>query len=168
MIVAATSPSEMAAIVDAPRPRSLELFAGGGGMALGLHDAGFEPSLLVEFDAKACETLRQNAQADEQSAKRRPRWGQDAVLCQDVRSLDLNAPIWRSLDLVAGGPPCQPFSLGGVHAGMEDRRNMFPAALDIVRHCKPKLVLFENVAGLLRQSFAPYAESFKRPGAVAG
>ncbi|MEB3155838.1 MAG: DNA cytosine methyltransferase, partial [Cyanobacteriota bacterium] len=64
MVVAASSPSQTSAVVDAPRPRSIELFAGGGGMALGLHDAGFEPSLLVEFDAKACETLRQNAHAD--------------------------------------------------------------------------------------------------------
>src|SRR5262249_42582787 len=58
--------------------------------------------------------------------------------------------------LVAGGPPCQPFSLAGVHAGDNDKRNMFPAALDIVRKLLPPLVVFENVPGLTRPSFAPY------------
>jgi len=68
---------------------------------------------------------------------------------------------------VAGGPPCQPFSLGGVHAGDADERNMFPAALDVVRELLPKLVIFENVPGLLRPSFKPYfdyvAEQLERP-----
>src|SRR5262249_12163887 len=58
--------------------------------------------------------------------------------------------------LVAGGAPCQPFSLAGVHAGDDDDRNMFPAALDIVRTLLPQLVAFENVPGLTRPSFAPY------------
>ena len=125
-------------------------------MALGLHEAGFDHSLLVEFEPKACDTLLHNAQTWEDSSISSMPWSQDSVICQDVRALDLGASEWQSLDLLAGGPPCQPFSLGGVHAGMDDRRNMFPAALQIVRLCMPKLVLFENVAGLLRKSFAPY------------
>ena len=156
MVITAPNPSRTAAVVDTPRLRSIELFAGGGGMALGVHEAGFDHSLLVEFDPKACDTLRHNAQTWESSTRTLPPWNQNTIVCQDVRSLNLNLPEWRSLDLLAGGPPCQPFSLGGVHAGMDDRRNMFPAALEIVRHCMPKLVLFENVAGLLRKSFAPY------------
>jgi len=137
--------------------RSLELFAGGGGMALGLHAAGFEHSALVEFDPKACDTLRHNARRWAISGSDNQAWKEDSVILHDVRHIDPDAiEKHQSLDLLAGGPPCQPFSLGGIHAGMNDSRNMFPAALDLVRRCMPKLVLFENVAGLLRKSFAPY------------
>lgn len=84
-------------------------------------------------------------------------WEDNSVILHDVRHIDLDTiENHQALDLLAGGPPCQPFSLGGIHAGMNDSRNMFPAALSLVRRCKPKLVLFENVAGLLRKSFAPY------------
>jgi DNA (cytosine-5)-methyltransferase 1 len=139
------------------RLRSLELFAGGGGMALGLHAAGFKHSALVEFDPKACDTLRHNARCWATRVSDSKAWEDDAVMLNDVRHIDLDCiENYGSLDLLAGGPPCQPFSLGGIHAGMNDSRNMFPAALDLVRRCKPKLVLFENVAGLLRKSFAPY------------
>jgi DNA (cytosine-5)-methyltransferase 1 len=126
-------------------------------MALGLHFAGFTHSALVEFDPKACDTLKHNAQNWANHKCDNPAWSESAVLLQDVRHIDLN-PIENSdsLDLLAGGPPCQPFSLGGIHAGMNDSRNMFPAALKLVRRLKPKLVLFENVAGLLRKSFSPY------------
>ena len=138
-------------------PCSLELFAGGGGMALGLHAAGFIHSALVEFDPKACDTLKHNAISWATRCSHNRAWENYAVRLQDVREIDLDTiDNYNSLDLLAGGPPCQPFSLGGMHAGMNDSRNMFPAALDLVRRCKPKLVLFENVAGLLRKSFAPY------------
>lgn len=140
-----------------PRLRSLELFAGGGGMALGLHAAGFQHSALVEFDSKACDTLRYNARCWDARNIEFQAWEDKAVILQDVRQIEVDAiENYDSLDLLAGGPPCQPFSLGGVHAGMNDSRNMFPAALDLVRRCNPKLVLFENVAGLLRKSFSPY------------
>jgi len=139
------------------RLRSLELFAGGGGMALGLHAAGFNHSALVEFDSKACDTLRHNARCWAIHGSKNQAWEDNAVMLHDVRHIDLDAiENYDSFDLLAGGPPCQPFSLGGIHAGMNDSRNMFPAALALVRRCKPKLVLFENVAGLLRKSFAPY------------
>ena len=137
-------------------PRSIELFAGGGGLALGLHLAGFEHVNLVEWDPKACVTLRLNA-ANAAGAGD-ALWPQDAVIEGDVqeyaRSLVASPPC--DIDLVAGGPPCQPFSLGGVHAGHADGRNMFPAALDVVRATAPRLVIFENVPGLLRPSFRPY------------
>lgn len=126
-------------------------------MAIGLREAGFDHSALVEFDPKACDTLRHNSQSIEHCGPLRKTWNEKAVILKDVRQIDLSSiPGSDSLDLIAGGPPCQPFSLGGVHAGMNDSRNMFPAALDIVRSCMPKLVLFENVAGLLRKSFSPY------------
>ena len=126
-------------------------------MALGLHEAGFDHLALVENDSKACDTLKHNSQSIEHCSSFWKAWNEKAVFLKDVRQLDLSSiPGSDSLDLIAGGPPCQPFSLGGVHAGMNDSRNMFPAALDIVRSCMPRLVLFENVAGLLRKSFSPY------------
>lgn len=131
------------------RPRSIELFAGGGGLALGLHQAGVEHAALVEWDTRACATLRCNATG---------RWDAAAIWDGDVRQwLNTNAASdLGEVDIVAGGPPCQPFSLGGLHAGQDDRRNMFPAALDVVRQFQPKAVIFENVPGLLRPSFLPY------------
>lgn len=135
---------------------SIELFAGGGGMALGTRAAGFEHLALVEWYKPAARILRHNA-------RRQPTlWRESNVHEQDVRvwlaQTDIKA---GAVDLVAGGPPCQPFSLAGVHAGDEDERNMFPAALDAVRKFRPKYVIFENVPGLTRPSFAPYFSYIK-------
>lgn len=135
-------------------PDSIELFAGGGGMALGLGLAGFEHRRLVEWDRQACQTLRLNATRRD-PLRGAPPWGPDAVAHRDVRDW-LSDFDGTSVDLVAGGPPCQPFSLGGVHAGEADARNMFPAALDVIRAAAPRIVLFENVPGLLRGDFLPY------------
>jgi DNA (cytosine-5)-methyltransferase 1 len=140
-------------------PRSLELFAGAGGMALGLHAAGFRHTALVEFEPKACATLRHNAALWQVRNGSIPPWKPADVHAVDVRIFDFESVMdGEAPDLVAGGPPCQPFSLGGVHAGMDDARNMFPAALALVRAQMPRLVLFENVQGLLRGSFLPYFE----------
>ncbi len=135
---------------------SIELFAGGGGMALGNRRAGFEHLALVEWNVNAAKILRHNA-------KLHPHlWNEDRVHEQDVRTWLSETEIEaRTVDLVAGGPPCQPFSLAGVHAGDMDHRNMFPAAFDAVRKFQPKLVLFENVPGLTRPSFAPYFQYIK-------
>lgn len=126
-------------------------------MALGLHLAGFDHLRLVEWDPKACETLRLNAMRRGPGTAEPP-WEADRVQCGDVRHYveELSCQAPTDIDLVAGGPPCQPFSLGGLHAGYTDERNMFPAALDVVRLCAPKTVIFENVPGLLRPSFKPY------------
>ena len=130
---------------------SVELFAGGGGMALGTRNAGFEHLALVEWNKNAAAILRHNAH------KRPTLWAERAVHEQDVREwLDTTHLKADDVDLVAGGPPCQPFSLGGVHAGDMDQRNMFPAAIETVRRLRPRFVLFENVPGLTRPSFAPY------------
>lgn len=135
---------------------SIELFAGGGGMALGLHAAGFAHRQLVEWDSRACDTLRLNGLTVDPT-RGTPPWAPENVFEGDVRDyasgLDGQA---RDVDLVAGGPPCQPFSLGGIHAGQADSRNMFPAALDVVRAVQPRFVIFENVPGLLRPNFQPY------------
>ena len=60
------------------------------------------------------------------------------------------------VDLVAGGPPCQPFSMGGKHKAHRDQRDMFPAAVEVVRKCQPRAFIIENVKGLTRSSFANY------------
>ncbi len=128
--------------------RSLELFAGAGGLALGVAKAGFRHEAVVEWDQNACGTIRENKQ----------RGVIDWPLFEtDVRRFDYSV-YGEGIDLLAGGPPCQPFSIGGKHRGYNDTRNLFPEAIRAVRELKPKAVLFENVKGLLRQSFAKYLE----------
>ncbi|QSM91514.1 phage DNA methylase [Mycobacteroides abscessus subsp. bolletii] len=126
-------------------------------MALGTRGAGFRHLALVEWHRPAAEILRHNARLHPHL------WSEDLVHEEDVRQwLEKTDLKVGDVDLVAGGPPCQPFSLGGVHAGDEDERNMFPAALDAVRKLRPKFVIFENVPGLTRPSFAPYFRYIKR------
>jgi DNA (cytosine-5)-methyltransferase 1 len=119
-------------------------------MALGMRRAGFNHHALVEWNHNATKVLRHNATLAPIL------WEADAVLQQDVRTWLEQLVDVPQVALVAGGPPCQPFSLAGVHAGDNDERNMFPAALDAVRALLPPLVVFENVPGLTRPSFVPY------------
>lgn len=141
---------------------SVEIFAGGGGMALGMRQAGFSHEALVEWWAPAARVLRHNAGLDSTL------WTTDHVLEQDVRKATGKLGELGPVTLVAGGPPCQPFSLAGTGAGHSDERNMFPAALDVVRQLAPEYVVFENVPGLTRPSFAPYLDyvrdQLRRPG----
>jgi DNA (cytosine-5)-methyltransferase 1 len=74
----------------------------------------------------------------------------------DIRNLDLAQ--FRSIDVVAGGPPCQPFSLGGKHQAEQDSRDLFPEAMRAIAHLRPQAFVFENVKGLLRSTFADYFE----------
>jgi DNA (cytosine-5)-methyltransferase 1 len=136
-------------------PQSVELFAGGGGMALGMRQAGFEHRALVEWWAPAAKILQRNAEL-------RPElWKPDCIFEDDVRKVADQLGDAGTVQLVAGGPPCQPFSFAGTHAGDNDERNMFPAALDVVRRLHPEFVVFENVPGLTRPSFAPYLDYIK-------
>ena len=75
----------------------------------------------------------------------------------DVRDYDYGS-VKGEIDLVSGGPPCQPFSLGGKHRGYRDDRNMFPQAIRAVRELRPRAFLFENVRGLTRPAFSNYFE----------
>jgi DNA (cytosine-5)-methyltransferase 1 len=131
---------------------SVEIFAGGGGMALGMRRAGFAHEALVEWWAPAAKVLRHNAERDSEL------WTKDHVIERDVRKTVAELAELGPINLVAGGPPCQPFSLAGAGAGHSDERNMFPAALDVVRQLLPEYVVFENVPGLTRPSFAPYLD----------
>ncbi|MEX2580265.1 MAG: DNA cytosine methyltransferase [Verrucomicrobiales bacterium] len=123
--------------------RSIELFSGAGGLALGLEAAGFESVALVEHNRHACATLRRN----------RPRWN---VIEDDIDNVRFRE--FENIDLIAGGPPCQPFSMGGKAKGFEDHRDMFPAAVGAVRALRPKAFVFENVRGLTRPAFKNYVE----------
>lgn len=123
--------------------KSIELFAGAGGLALGLEQAGFEHIGLVEFNQSASDTLKLN----------RPNWN---VLCEDVEqvaSRDLEAEFHiekGQLDLLSGGAPCQSFSYAGKRLGLEDvRGTMFYHYATFLHKLQPKMFLFENVRGLL-------------------
>jgi DNA (cytosine-5)-methyltransferase 1 len=120
---------------------SLELCAGAGGQALGLEQAGFEHLALVENDPHPCNTLSLN----------RPHW---QVIERDLREFD--ATSYVGVDLVAGGIPCQPFSIGGKQLGLLDERDLFPSAIRIIAECQPKLILLENVRGLADKKFSGY------------
>ena len=123
--------------------KSIELFAGAGGLALGLEKAGFEHIGLVEFDKVAADTLKTN----------RPKWN---VLCEDIekvaqRNLEKEFNIKKkSLDLLSGGAPCQSFSYAGKRLGLKDiRGTMFYHYATFLHKLQPKMFLFENVKGLL-------------------
>jgi DNA (cytosine-5)-methyltransferase 1 len=126
---------------------TIELFAGGGGLALGLHEAGFSPVAVVERDPDSCRTLRQNWL---EIMATKPR-----LIESDVGAIDFREWQGRAR-MVSGGPPCQPFSIGGKHRGDRDKRDMFPEAVRVVRAVQPEAFVFENVRGLLRKSFAKY------------
>ncbi|MDP1626741.1 DNA cytosine methyltransferase [Parvibaculum sp.] len=129
--------------------KSVELFSGCGGLAMGLAQSGFHHLAMVEWNAEACATLQHNKRRKVRHVKAWP--FQQA----DVRSIDWNA-IAECVDLVAGGPPCQPFSIGGKGGGNADERDMWPEAVRAVRELQPKAFLFENVRGLLRPAFTNY------------
>lgn len=133
--------------------KSIELFAGAGGLALGTANAGFKHEAVLEWDSNACSTLRANA------AQRRAAGEAWTVFEGDVRAYDYTQHA--GVEFVFGGPPCQPFSLGGKHRGHEDDRNMFPEAVRAVRELSPKAFVFENVKGLLRKNFANYFNYIK-------
>ncbi len=129
--------------------RAIELFAGAGGLALGAQRAGFDHPLVAEWNHNACETIRANQALQLPLVK-------DWRLKQcDVRGLDY-FDFADNIDVVAGGPPCQPFSIAGKHAGFDDSRDMFPEAVRAVRETRPTAFVFENVKGLLRKTFSTY------------
>ena len=119
----------------------LELCAGGGGQALGYHQAGFEHVGLVEIDKHACATLRLN----------RPFWN---VLQRDIVHFDGSG--FKGVDLITGGLPCPPFSVAGKQLGMKDERNLFPAAIRLIDEIRPRAVMIENVRGILDAVFEDY------------
>ncbi|MFJ7771463.1 DNA cytosine methyltransferase [Streptomyces sp. NPDC097107] len=142
---------------------SIEICAGAGGQAVGLHNAGFDHRALVEWDSHAAATLRTNVGG----------WpGWDQRKAEEIRPMDvkdfLDSEVRKNLglepgelDLLAGGVPCPPFSLAGHRLGPDDERDLFPAALDIIEVLRPKAVMIENVRGILEppEVFIEYRNS---------
>ncbi len=131
--------------------KSIELFAGAGGLGLGVSRSGVEPISVIERDRHSCETIRAN---QERGFHLVSSW---VLLDQDVRTIDFRL-FDGQVDLVTGGPPCQPFSIGGRHKAHADVRDMFPEAVRAVREIRPRAFLFENVKGLTRQKFSTYLD----------
>lgn len=123
--------------------KTIELFAGAGGLALGIERAGFDTVALVEFDKDAADTLKLN----------RPNWW---TICDDIAKIsplnleDLFRLKKGELDLLSGGAPCQSFSYAGKRLGLEDARGtLFYHYAIFLNKLQPKVFLFENVRGLL-------------------
>jgi len=115
---------------------TIDLFAGAGGLSLGLEQAGFQHLLLNEIDRDAVKTLNLN----------RPDWN---VLFQDIKTIDLSEYKWIA-DVITGGFPCQSFSYAGKRMGLEDTRGtLFYEMARNIKDVEPKLFLIENVKGLL-------------------
>lgn len=141
---------------------TIELFAGAGGLALGVEKAGFNTIGLVECDKDACDTLRCN----------RPEWN---VICNDiaevsVQNLEQMFNIKRGeLDLLSGGAPCQAFSYAGKRLGLEDARGtLFYHYAVFLEKLQPKMFLFENVRGLLThdngRTYSTILDIFEKTG----
>jgi DNA (cytosine-5)-methyltransferase 1 len=120
---------------------SIEICAGAGGQAIGLEQAGFEHLALVEIEPLACQTLNKN----------RPHWN---VIESDIKIF--SSTEYNGIDLLAGGVPCPPFSIAGKQLGHLDDRDLFPEALRLAKQCNPKVIMLENVRGLLDIKFKEY------------
>lgn len=116
--------------------KGIELFAGAGGLALGLEEAGIHGQAFVEFDKSACNTLRKN----------KPSWN---VIEGDIATVDFKE-YHGKIDVVSGGAPCQAFSYAGKRLGFGDTRGtLFAEFARCLKEVEPKMFLFENVKGLL-------------------
>ena len=122
----------------------LNLFAGAGGLALGLEEAGFGPFTLFEIDRRACATLRMAVEGTERTLGK-------SVHEEDVRRVDFTWYAGR-VRLFAAGAACQPFSLAGKHLAEQDGRNLFPEVFKEIRTVRPDTVLLENVRGITRKA----------------
>lgn len=126
----------------------VELFAGAGGLAIGMEKAGFETVLLNELDKHACQTLRNN----------RPQWN---VIQGDISQIDFK-PYYGQIDIVTGGFPCQAFSYAGHKRGFEDARGtLFFEFARAIKEIQPKVFLAENVRGLLNHDNGRTLETIK-------
>ncbi len=121
----------------------LEIFSGAGGLATGIGLSGVNHTAFVEWNSDACKTLRTN-------------YDEKIVFEGDIRTYDFSQCM--GVDIIAGGPPCQPFSMGGKARGNLDERDMFPAAIRSIRDVLPRAFFFENVKGLLRPNFKSYLD----------
>lgn len=129
--------SEEAALL----PRSLELFGGAGGLALGLKRAGFESRGIIESDVECCATLEANGRDGRSYTTNSPLFAENVV--------DFDYSGLAKVELLAAGAPCQPFSHGGRRRGARDKRNLFPQVIRALHDLDPQAFVIENVRGLL-------------------
>lgn len=136
---AAPRPQQTSARGDDRRFSTIELFAGAGGLALGVESAGFDTVALIEMDKDACATLRRN----------RPEWNVIECDISEISCLDLERYLGIAkgeLDLLSGGAPCQAFSYAGKRLGLEDARGtLFFHYAVFLQKLQPKMFLFENL-----------------------
>jgi DNA (cytosine-5)-methyltransferase 1 len=129
--------------------KSLEIFAGGGGLALGVSAAGFAHASLIEWDTDSAKTLYHNYK----------KFGfandKEWIFNDDIHNISFS-DYEGEIDLLSGGPPCQPFSIGGKHKAYDDKRDLFSEATRTLAEIHPKAFIFENVRGLLRKNFSKY------------
>lgn len=123
---------------------AIDLFSGAGGLSSGLKDSGWQVAAAIEYDETAMATHRLNFPDVEH-------------IRADVRTIDFKK--FSGIDLVAGGPPCQPFSVSGKRLGSCDVRDMVPEFVRAVEEARPKFFLMENVAGLAAIRFNTYLEA---------
>ncbi len=128
---------------------SIELFCGAGGLALGLQKTGFSHMALYEWDKDSCDNINNNIKDGLPIIQG---WN---VFQKDVRAVKYDG-LTGKIHMVSGGPPCQPFSLGGKAMAYNDTRDMFPEAVRAVREIRPEVFIFENVKGLVRESLSSY------------
>ncbi|MDD9382343.1 DNA (cytosine-5-)-methyltransferase [Streptomyces sp. ZAF1911] len=146
---------------------SIEICAGAGGQAIGLHQAGFRHLALVEIDQHAAATLRRNI-------GHRDGWEFEREFCDIIQNdvndfkplVQLDKPLGHlrgrlkrgMLGLLAGGVPCPPFSHAGKQLGKDDERDLFPRMLDLVDELYPQAVMIENVRGIKDDKFSDYRD----------
>jgi DNA (cytosine-5)-methyltransferase 1 len=128
-----------------PKYTVLDLFAGCGGLSLGFESAGFK-SIGMEYDEKCCDTYNKNLQGK----------------CNE--KFITSRTEFPKADVIIGGPPCQPFSVGGKQLGNDDKRNGFPAFIKAVEKTKPKIWMFENVRGMMYRNKDYFESSLKKLG----
>ncbi|GAB2775780.1 DNA cytosine methyltransferase [Streptomyces daliensis] len=141
---------------------SIEICAGAGGQAIGLHGAGFRHLALVEYDKYAHATLEANFSSAGE-------WGECEVLREDlIDEFDPRRPMKMlggselqpgELSLLSGGVPCPPFSVAGKQLGGDDERDLFPRMLQLVEILDPQAIMIENVRGIMDSKFDEYCES---------
>lgn len=123
---------------------SIDLFCGAGGLSLGLERAGFRPVLGLDLNKDACATYRRH-------------FPNVDVMERSITGVDFRQ--WKGIDLIAGGPPCQPFSNGGKRLAAGDNRDMLPEFVRAVNEALPRAFIMENVAGLLAPRNLDYFNS---------
>ncbi|MEQ1716880.1 MAG: DNA (cytosine-5-)-methyltransferase [Hyphomicrobium sp.] len=142
-------PNELMPQLEANGLTSLSLFSGGGGLDLAFERSGFAHGASFEILDICGKTLRAN----------RPKWnvlsGEDFG---DVRGAKFTE--FRGIDVVHGGPPCQPFSIAGKQAGADDPRNMWPDFVRCVAETRPRAFVAENVPGLLDRKFDDFVKRY--------